>query len=135
VKLLAGISGSDEQRFGVVLAVALGLLAMTETFKGASKTAGILPLAGSLLAAVLTIRYPKALRPLNEAWQRLGKLLGLIVSPIVLGIIFFGLLTPLAVTLRLFGRDELHLRRQPKSSYWTDCKLRPPPGDSFKRPF
>jgi hypothetical protein len=132
VRVFADISQSEERRFGVVLALALGLFAISETFKGADRLISILLFTGSALAIVATICYPRILRPLNAAWQRLGKLLGLVVSPIVLSVIFFGLVTPLAVVLRLCGRDELHLRRRPMSSYWVERRLHSPLGDSFK---
>lgn len=54
-----------------------------------------------------------ALLPLNKAWMRFGLLLGMIVSPIVLGLIFFGLFTPLAFFMRISGRDELRLKFKP----------------------
>jgi len=135
MSVLANISRSEERRFGVVLALALGLFAASETFKGADRLISISLFAGSVLAITATIGYPRVLRPLNKGWQRLGKLLGLVVSPIVLSMIFFGLLTPLAVVLRMCGRDELHLRRRPMSSYWVERNLHSLPGDSFKQPF
>jgi len=50
--------------------------------------------------------------------MRFGLLLGMIVSPIVLGLIFFALFTPIALFMRLFGRDELRLRLREKSTHW-----------------
>jgi len=135
VRLLGVVSRSEEQRFGVVLALALGLFAASETSKGAGRLVSVSLFAGSALATVITIGYPKLLRPLNGAWQRLGKFLGFIVSPIVLGLIFFGLITPIAVALRLRGRDELRLRRLDTGTYWvarTDPLAAP---ESFRRPF
>ena len=55
---------------------------------------------------------------LNKLWMKFGQLLGLIISPIVMGIIFFGLFTPMSIFMRLFGRDELLLRFKIKASYW-----------------
>lgn len=75
------------------------------------------------------------LTPLNRAWFLLGHALGKVVSPIVLGIIFFGLLTPIALISRLFGRDELKLRRSDSETYWirpTDAKTE---SESFKNQF
>jgi len=75
------------------------------------------------------------LTPLNRAWFLLGHALGKVVSPIVLGIIFFGLLTPVAVISRLFGRDELRLRRSNPTTYWIkpiDAKMN---SESFKNQF
>jgi hypothetical protein len=49
-----------------------------------------------------------------------GLLLGKIVSPIVMGTIFFGLFTPVGLFMRLFGRDELHLKTTKRKSHWRD---------------
>lgn len=58
------------------------------------------------------------LSPLNKLWMRLGLLLGMIMSPIVMGIIFFGLFTPVSLVMRLLGRDELKLKPKPCQSSW-----------------
>ena len=65
----------------------------------------------------------------------LGLALGKIVSPIVLGIIFFGLITPIALIARLLGRDELKLKRPKKSTYWSKPISSNSDADSFKNQF
>tara|TARA_X000000950_G_C13477493_1_gene482368 strand:+ start:166 stop:564 length:399 start_codon:yes stop_codon:yes gene_type:complete len=73
------------------------------------------------LAAVLsliTFVNEHALLPLNKLWMKFGQLIGIIVSPIVLGIIFFGIFTPYSLLMRLFGRDELQLKLRKRKSYW-----------------
>ena len=72
---------------------------------------------GTFFALVTCIK-PSYLSPLNRAWFELGILMGRIVSPIVLGAMFFLLITPVAVLLRLFGRDELQIKRRQVLSYW-----------------
>lgn len=92
-----------------------------------------LVLAAAFLA--FTLFMPIALRPLNKAWYKLGLLMGRVVSPIVLGILFFILITPIAIVMRLAGRDPLKLRKQDVQSHWID---RAPPGPaptSFKDQF
>ena len=61
---------------------------------------------------------PKILLPLNKLWMKIGILLGMIVSPIIMGLIFFGIFTPIAFFMRLFGRDELRLRFKKKETHW-----------------
>ena len=61
---------------------------------------------------------PSILNPFNVGWMRLGYFLGKIVNPIVLGMLFFGLFTPIAVLMRLINRDELKLKKQNCESYW-----------------
>ena len=79
--------------------------------------------------------FQSLLSPLNKAWFMLGLALGKIVSPIVLGIIFFGLITPIALIARLLGRDELKLKRPKKSSYWSEPIGSNSDADSFKNQF
>lgn len=72
--------------------------------------------------------------PLNFLWVRFWLLLGMVVSPIILGLIFFGLLTPLAFMMRLFGRDKLCLRINIESSHWSRRKSKTY-YESFKKQF
>lgn len=71
-------------------------------------------------AIFLTISLTKdeILSPLNKIWMKLGLLLGFIVSPVILGLVFFGLFTPIAVIMRISGRDELRLKLKKKPSCW-----------------
>lgn len=59
-----------------------------------------------------------ALLPLNKLWMRFGLLTGRVINPIVLGIIFFGLFTPIAILMRFSGRDELRLNFSNRKSHW-----------------
>jgi len=83
---------------------------------------------------LVTILKDDLLLPLNRLWMRFGLLIGMIIGPVVLGLIFFTLFTPVAIFMRLFGRDELHLKYKKKTSYWIlrDDSIR---ADSFKRQF
>ena len=88
----------------------------------------------AVLFFLITAIIPQVLLPLNKLWMRLGLLLGMIVSPIVLGIIFFGLVTPYGVVMRMFGRDELRLKFTKKSSHWIS-RSESIKSDSFKNQF
>lgn len=79
--------------------------------------------------------YQSLLTPLNKAWFMLGLALGKVVSPVVLGIVFFILITPLALITRLLGRDELKLKRAKTSSYWSEPIGSNSDADSFKNQF
>lgn len=74
----------------------------------------------TIAVVFLTITLVKAdyLIFLNKLWMKLGQLLGIIISPIVLAIIFFGLFTPYGLIMRLFKRDELRLKLRKRASYW-----------------
>ena len=83
---------------------------------------------------LVTLIKSDSLHPLNKLWMRFGLLLGMIVSPIVLGVIFFGLFTPIAILMRLSGRDELRLKFAQKASHWIS-REEPIKSESFKNQF
>lgn len=93
-------------------------------------------LVAAALMAVVTITRDQWLTPLNRAWMAFGMLLNKIVSPLVLGIIYFGVFTPTGVVMRLFGRDAMARTYDPAApTYWI---RRDPPGprdDSFRDMF
>ena len=91
-------------------------------------------IAAALVFLIVTLVKSDALLPLNKLWMRLGLLLGMIVSPIVLGVIFFGLFTPIAILMRLSGRDELRLKFTQKKSHWI-TRSEPIKSESFENQF
>jgi len=72
----------------------------------------------TLFFIVITILNAKILFQLNKLWMRFGLFLGLLISPIVIGFIFFGLITPYGIVMRIFGRNALNLKKIKKKSYW-----------------
>ena len=91
-------------------------------------------IAAALALLLVTLIKSDALLPLNKLWMRFGLLLGMIASPIVLGLLFFGLFTPYALIMRLSGRDELRLKFAEKASHWIP-RSEPITSDSFKNQF
>lgn len=129
---LAAPKMPSNRRFGLLFTAVFALLALYEAYKGGTQF-----LVGSLIAlsaavGTATAFAPQALAPFNKAWFLLGLLLGKFVSPVILGVIFFGLLTPVALVGRWLGRDELRLSRKPAASYWVDRVPPGPAADSFK---
>lgn len=125
----------SERSFGALFTAVFFALGAYYFLKGGNEYVWKGWLIASTSVAVFTIFSPRLLIPFNKAWHKLGELLGKIVNPIVLGVMFFGFLTPIALLGRLFGRDELRLKRQGKTSYWIE---RSPPGvapESFKNQF
>ncbi len=90
--------------------------------------------ATAIIFFTVSIVKADALLPLNKLWMKFGLLLGMIVSPIVLGIIFFGLFTPIGFLMRLSGRDELSLKLKNKASHWIS-RIEPIRSGSFKSQF
>ncbi len=85
--------------------------------------------------AVISLVYPRLLSTPNGYWHRLGLLLGRIVSPLTLGVIFFGMITPVSLITRLFGRDELRLKKGIEESFWVDRTAPGQSSDSFKNQY
>ena len=88
----------------------------------------------AVILLLVTLVKSDALLPLNKLWMRFGLLLGMMVSPIVLGVIFFGLVTPIAMLMRLCGRDELRLKPTEKATHWIS-RCEPIKSESFKNQF
>ena len=93
-------------------------------------------ISGTVSVVFLSATITKAdvLLPLNQLWMKFGLLLGMIVSPIVMGVIFFVVFTPIAVLMRFFGRDELRLRFKKKSTHWVSRDIETQ-SESFKHQF
>ena len=72
----------------------------------------------SLIFLILAILNSKILTPLNKIWFYFGIALGKLVSPIVMGFIFFLVVTPIGIIMRLLGKDNLNLKKKSKGSYW-----------------
>jgi len=125
----------SNRSFGFLFAGVFSLLSAYAGYHGASLTAVYVWLGAGLVVALITLFLPELLTPFNKGWFLLGELMGKVVSPLVLGVIFFLLITPIALITRLFGRDELRLKRANANSYWIDRKPPGPAGDSFKNQF
>jgi hypothetical protein len=92
-------------------------------------------LSFALFLLVVTVVSPHLLHSLNRAWFLLGLAMGKIVSPLVLGFIFYVLLTPVSILTRMFGRDELRLKKQSAHSYWVVRPKSNTVDDPFKNQF
>ncbi len=116
---------SGDRSFGIVFTVVFLLLAVLAYVKDMDSY--VIP-AGSIAGAFLLVALvaPRLLRPLNVVWFKFGALLHKIISPIILGLLFFALVTPIALIMRAMGKDLLKLRLDPDAkSYWA---YRDPPG-------
>ena len=71
-----------------------------------------------IIFLILGIINSKVLTPFNILWMKFGLLLGKIVSPIVMGFVFFGVVTPISIIMKLFAKDSLNLKRNKKQTYW-----------------
>ena len=95
----------------------------------------VITLTTGLISLTLSYLKPDLLLPVNKAWMTLGYLLGYIVSPIVIGSIFFVIFTPIGIFLKIIGRDELKLLNKNSDSYWRKRQLNKDSQTSFKNQF
>ena len=72
----------------------------------------------SIVFLILGILNSKILTPLNKIWFKIGILLGNVISPIVMSIIFFLVVTPTSFIMKILGKDLLNLKKNTKNSYW-----------------
>ena len=124
----------SNRKFGLFFA-AIFAIASAYFITEDSHTIAWLFAGSAIVFAVLALTQSDILLPLNKLWMRFGLLLGMIVSPIVLGAIFFVIFTPIGFLMRLFGRDELRLKRTSAASYWKVREPSGPSADSFKNQF
>ena len=125
----------SERKFGLLFACIGFALAVWGYFSRWSPEVCLtLAVVGGLFL-LMALLAPAVLAPLNKAWYGLGMLLGKVVSPLVLGLMFFLLVTPFAVVGRMMGRDELRLKKRDVSSYWIDRPTGAPATESFKNQF
>ena len=74
----------------------------------------------SVIFLVLGLINSIILTPLNKSWFKFGILLGKIVSPIVMGVVFFLVVTPISLIMKLFGKDILNIKKNKKQTYWIE---------------
>jgi hypothetical protein len=125
----------SERSFGFLFTIVLVLCAGYGYYSAWSLTWIIGIAVAAFLLLVVTLLIPACLRPFNKAWFKLGLLLGNIVSPIILGLIFFLLITPAALIGKFFGRDALRLKKRTENTYWIERDPVGPEPESFKYQF
>ena len=117
-------ASASERSFAIVMAMALALLGSFNWWHDGR----VWPWLGGIAALFLISAYfcPTVLRPLNWAWFKFGILLQAVVYPVVMGLLFYGVVLPTKFIVRAIGKDLLGLTIEPdRDSYWI---LRRPPG-------
>ena len=79
---------------------------------------GIIFLIISILFFLISIFVPKSLYVLNLLWMRIGIIIGIIVNPVIVGLIYFLLFFPIGLIMKLYGRDELLINLKNKKTFW-----------------
>tara|TARA_B110001450_G_C17645026_1_gene490851 strand:- start:1443 stop:1832 length:390 start_codon:yes stop_codon:yes gene_type:complete len=110
------IKTSSNKSFGIVFSIVFIIIFIYPLLKY-----GVIrywPLIISLVFLILGFLKPNLLTPLNKVWTKFGMLLGNLISPIIMGIIFFLVVTPIALIMRILGKDLLNLRKSNHDTYW-----------------
>jgi hypothetical protein len=120
------IKGSSDRAFGLTFVSVFAVLAGISAWRGGDSWP--YTLSASAVLALAALGVPGLLAPLNRGWLKFGLLLHRLTTPLILGGMFFLVITPTALVLRLLGKDLLHLKGGRQApSYWID---RQPPGPS-----
>jgi hypothetical protein len=109
---------SSNKSFGIVFFIFFLIVSIYPLIDG-----GVLRVWSLVISAIfliLGLLNSKFLTPLNKLWFKFGILLGTIVSPIVMGIIFFIVVTPISLIMKILGKDILNLKKNKNRSYWID---------------
>ena len=112
------IKTSSNKSFGIVFFIVFLIIALYPLIKDGDIR--LWSLIVSLIFLILGLINSTILTPLNRLWFKFGIFLGKIVSPIVLGTIFFLIVTPTGLLLRLFGKDVINLKYNNNNSYWIE---------------
>ena len=111
---------SSNRSFGLLFFVVFFLIGIWPLFKENDYRLWYLII--SIIFLILGLMNSKLLKPLNNLWIKFGEILGKIISPIVMMIVFFIFLTPLSFLVKLFGKDLLKIKFIKKNSYWINRK-------------
>ena len=129
-----GAKAGSERGFGIVFAVVFVIIGLWPLWDGGPMRFWALIVAGAFLAAGLFA--PAILRPLNQLWFLFGMALHKVVNPLVMGLLFYLTVTPIALIMRLVGKDPLNRRFDVESkSYWVERDPGDPAPETMPRQF
>jgi hypothetical protein len=124
----------SNRSFGTLFAFVFFVLGSVSWWKGRWTFPYLFGVAG--LFGVITLLRANWLAPLNRAWMRLAEVLNRIMSPIVLGVMYYVILTPFGLAMRLVGRDPMRRRPEPNATtYWIARQPPGPPPESLRDQF
>lgn len=126
----------EQRKFGVVMAVAIAILGLIRwAFHGfAGFPTYFFGVAAVFLA--LGLVWPPALKPVFIAWIKFAEVLNFLVTRLFLAVVFYGMITPVRICIRLFGEDPLKRAwRKPDASYWEAPDRQPEKLEDYKNQF
>ena len=111
----------SNRSFGVLFFVVFLVIAFWPVLKSGAPNYYLILF--SLIFLFLGLINSKLLTPLNNSWIKFGELLGMIIAPVVMGLVYFIILTPISLLIRIFGKDLLNLKYSNKNkTYWLKKK-------------
>ncbi len=108
----------SNRSFGIVFFVVFLLIALYPLLKDSDLR--IWSIVISFIFLALGLSNSNLLTPLNKLWFKFGLFLGKIISPLIMGFIFFAVVTPIGILMRILGKDLLNLKYNKKKSYWIE---------------
>ena len=108
----------SNRNFGIVFFIVFLIIAIWPLLN--SNEINYWSLAISITFLILGLANSKILTPLNKIWFKFGILLGNVIAPIVMGIIFFLIVTPTSIIMKILGKDLLNLKKNNNNSYWIE---------------
>jgi len=112
------LKASSNKGFGIVFFIFFLTISLFPLFKyGNIRIWAIIP---AIIFLILGLLNSPILSPLNKIWFKFGILLGSFMSPIVMGMVFFIVVTPTSLIMKMFGKDILGLKKNKKKSYWVE---------------
>tara|TARA_B100000945_G_C19861168_1_gene358476 strand:- start:87 stop:461 length:375 start_codon:yes stop_codon:yes gene_type:complete len=107
---------SAEKKFGILFFIVFLIISLWPLLNNGQVRYWSLIISSIFLVSAFL--FPKPLKPLNKVWIKFGETLGRIIAPIVMSLVFFIVLTPIGIILKIFGKDVLRLKSSKKKTYW-----------------
>lgn len=107
--------------FAMIVSTALLVIALYQRWRGAERWVVVTLISIAAVLSVLSVVAPSLLRPVYRGWMRFGEVLGWINTRIILTLVFFLVVTPIGLLMRLFGRSPMEPARR-GDSYWSDVE-------------
>ena len=110
------MKNSSNKSFGILFFIVFLIIGLWPLYH--SSPIKLWPVIVAVIFLILGLLNSRILSPFNKAWVKFGELLGKIIAPIVMFIVFFVILTPLSLVVRIFKKDLLKVKYSKEKSYW-----------------
>jgi len=130
----ARLSANELRRFGFTVSIPLALLGSVGAWRGHSVPPIVLG-GLALILAGLAVVAPSLLGPVHRVWMQVAHALGWFNTRVLLGLVYFAVMTPTGVVMRLVGKDPLDRRLRDRPTYWVEKTPHPDPRGTMERRF